>query len=152
MGSASTSVSTFSLSNLSYIKSGKRKKNEKEIISSTLAPSSSKKFSPKNQTTNTSVPSKYKIHNETDQGFNKDEGDTLTLSNRNNSTKQQQHHVKKDVLNSETEEIKEISKLNDFHEYNNHKLPLIIGDTVHILEENGEGKVNIETFMNITLA
>ena len=45
----------------------------------------------------------------------------------------------KQVLSSENEEMKENSKQNDFHEYNNHVLPLIIGDTVHILEENGEG-------------
>ena len=145
MGSASSSVATFSLSNLSYIKSGKRKNNEKEIISSILAPSSfSRKISPNNQTTNNkSGSSKYKIQTETNQHLNnEDSGDTQTNVQRKHSSKRQQSS-KKDVLGYENEDTKENSKLNSLDEYNSHVLPLIIGDTVHILEENGEGKFYI---------
>ena len=142
MGSSSSSVATFSLSNLSYIQSGKRKNNEKEIISSILAPSSfSRKISPNNQTTNNkSGSSKYKIQTETNQNLNnEDSGDTQNNVKRKNSSKRQQKS-KKDVLGYENEETKENSKLNSLDEYNSHILQLIIGDTVHILEENGEGK------------
>ena len=141
MGSASSSVATFSVSNLSYIKNGKRKNNEKEIISSILTPhsSSSKKISPNNQNNNKSSPSKYKaIHNnDPNQTLNNEDGDTQTLPQRKISTKLWQHNSKKDVISKE--EIKEKSNQDILDEYNDHILPLIIGDTVHILEENGEG-------------
>ena len=141
MGSTSSSVATFSLSNLSYIKSGKRKNNEKEIISSILAPSSFRKISPNNQTTNKSGPSKNKTQSETNQNLNNEDGeDKQTQVQRKNSAKRQQNS-KKDVPAYENEEVKENFKLNSLEEYNNHILPLIIGDTVHILEENGEGKL-----------
>ena len=141
MGSTSSSVATFSLSNLSYIKSGKRKNNEKEIISSILAPSSFRKISPNNQTTNKSGPSKYNTQSETNQNLNNEDGeDKQTQVQRKNSAKRQQNS-KKDVPAYENEEVKENFKLNSLEEYNNHILPLIIGDTVHILEENGEGKL-----------
>ena len=144
MGSASASVSTFSLSNLSYIKSGKRKRNEKEIISSTLASSSSsKKISPRNQTP------KNKVCIEKDKDLNDDEANTLTRTKRKISTKQQQYESKKkNELGSDGEEIKENSQLNNLDEYNSHILPLIIGDTVHILEENGEGKMNYKSLIH----
>ena len=145
--SSSSSVATFSLSNLSYIKSGKRKNNEKEIISSILAPNNSsltfsRKISPNNQANNNSSSSKYKTNPEnTNQNVNQDDGDIhATQVQRKNSSKRQQQNSKKDIIAYENEEIKDVTKLNDSDEYNNHILPLIIGDTVHILEENGEGK------------
>ena len=145
--SSSSSVATFSLSNLSYIKSGKRKNNEKEIISSILAPNNSsstfsRKISPNNQANNNSSSSKYKTNpKDNNQNVNQDDGDIhANQVQRKNSSKKQQTNSKKDIIAYENEEIKEITKLNDSDEYNNHILPLIIGDTVHILEENGEGK------------
>ena len=157
MGSSSSSVATFSLSNLSYIKSGKRKNNEKEIISSILAPSylHSKKISPNNQTTtNKSGPSKYKTHNsETSRDSNNEDNDDMqTQVQRKNSSKRQQQNSKRDPLPYYgNEEIGENSKLSSLEEYNNHTLPLVIGDTVHILEENGEGKLNVLTFIAIKI-
>ena len=145
--SSSSSVATFSLSNLSYIKSGKRKNNEKEIISSILAPNNSsltfsRKISPNNQANNNSSSSKYKTNpKDNNQNVNQDDGDIhANQVQRKNSSKKQQTNSKTDIIAYENEEIKEITKLNDSDEYNNHILPLIIGDTVHILEENGEGK------------
>ena len=141
--SSSSSVATFSLSNLSYIKSGKRKNNEKEIISSILAPSSStltfsRKISPSNQTNNNSSSSKYKTNSrDTKQNVNQEDNDSHATNVQRKNSKRQNQSPKKDITTLLDEEI---TKSNTSDEYDNHILPLIIGDTVHILEENGEGK------------
>ena len=143
--SSSSSVATFSLSNLSYIKSGKRKNNEKEIISSILAPSSStltfsRKISPNNQTNNNSSSSKYKTNSrDTKQNVNQEDNDSHATNVQRKNSKRQNQSPKKDITTLLDEEFKEITNSNTSDEYDNHILPLIIGDTVHILEENGEG-------------
>ena len=55
------------------------------------------------------------------------------------NSKRQNQSPKKDITTLLDEEFKEITNSNSSDEYDNHILPLIIGDTVHILEENGEG-------------
>ena len=102
-----------------------------------------RKISPNNQTNNNSTTSKNKTNlKDTNQHENQEDGDDTKQVQRKNSSKRQQSNPKKDILAYENEEIREITKLNSSDEYNNHILPLIIGDTVHILEENGEGQSN----------
>ena len=147
MGSTSSSVATtFTLSNLSYTKSGKRKNNEKEIISSilALAPSSTLRKISQQHNSQSNNKSKYNTQKkEIDQKPDITNGDTQTLAQRKStSTKHQQSNVKNnDDVTCETEETKDNLKSNKSDEYTHHVLPLIIGDTVHILEENGEGRL-----------
>ena len=143
MGSTSSSVATtFTLSNLSYTKSGKRKNNEKEIISSilALAPSSTLRKISQQHNSQSNNKSKYNTQKkEIDQNPDITNGDTQTLAQRKStSTKHQQSNSKNnDDVTCETEETKDNLKSNKSDEYTHHVLPLIIGDTVHILDQEG---------------
>ena len=147
MGSTSSSfATTFTLSNLSYTKSGKRKNNEKEIISSilALAPSSTLRKISQQHNSQSNNKSKYNTQKkEIDQNSDITNGDTQTLAQRKStSTRHQQSNSKNnDDVTCETEETKDNLTSNKSDEYTHHVLPLIIGDTVHILEENGEGRL-----------
>ena len=137
MGSATTSVSTFSLSNLPYLKSGKRKKSEKEIISSVLASSLSAKISSRSQTSSTLETSKTKCNTSSDNNQGYTNNGTEKNSNKN-STLQPETSVEEIVDTNKNSISRDGSHEN--HQYSGNALPLIIGDTVHIVEENGEGK------------
>ena len=114
-----------------------------------LASSLSTKISQTNQTSNILDISKFKCNTTNDnyQGYNND--DTETNSIKNSPLQQEiEASVKEIIEASKNSPMKNGDQ--DNREYNGNALPLIIGDTVHILEENGEGKTGIQPFLQIT--
>ena len=133
--SAATSVSTFSLSTLTHLKSGKRKKSE--IISSVLASSVPAKISSKSQFSNTL--DKYKTGcNKSSDNYQGYTNNATENNNNTNSTLQPETYAEEIAETNKNSILVDVS--HDNHQYSGNALPLIIGDTVHIVEENGEGK------------
>ena len=133
--SASTSVSTFSLSTLTHLKSGKRKKSE--IVSSVLASSLPARISTRSQFSNTL--DKYKTGcNTSSDHYQGCTNNDIENNNNTNSALQPETYVEEIAETNKNSILGDGSR--DNNQYSGNALPLIIGDTVHIVEENGEGK------------